>query len=140
MLTIFCLIGLHNFFKWQTPEKNLRGLLVSLFQAFFQCGAVQGGQVDSGKAVFAGKHKGFRQIVTGNDLAFLFRCLQKFPGSFGCGGVVQIKDAYDGFLPDSHIIADGQIHNQTPFSFFHSATASSSQRLFFGLEACPLTQ
>ena len=27
-----------------------------------------------------------------------------------------------------------------PFSFFHSPTASSSQRLFFGLDAWPLTQ
>ena len=67
------------------------------------------------KAVLTGEHEGFWQIVTGNHLALLFRLVQKFPGAFGGGGIVQIKDANDALLPNSHIVAYRKIHDSIPF-------------------------
>ena len=61
----------------------------------------------SGESVFAGQHKGFGQIVAGHHLALLLAFLQKFPGSFGGRGVVQVENADDAPVPYRHIIADG---------------------------------
>ena len=84
--------------------------LCFLFQSFFQgCGA-QGGQMYPLEAVFCRQHKGFWQIVTGNDLTFLLRPIQKFPGALGGGGIVHIKNTDDGRVPHRHIVADVQVH------------------------------
>ena len=96
--------------------------------------------MDPVEAVFRSQDKGLGQIIAGHHFALLLRRIQKFPGPFGGGGVVQVEDANDGSVPDCHIIADGKIHGYTPFSFFHSLTAISSQRLFLGFVAWPLTQ
>ena len=63
------------------------------------------------EAVFRCEDKGLWQIVAGDDLTFLFRPVQKFPGTLGSGGVVQVKNSDNGPIPHRHIIADGQIHN-----------------------------
>jgi len=78
-----------------------------LFQPLFQCGAVQGCQMDPVEAVFRGQHKGFGQVIAGHHFALLFCRLQKFPGPLGSGGVVQVKNTDDAPIPDCHIIADG---------------------------------
>ena len=84
------------------------------FQSLFQSGAAEGRQVYPAETVFRGQHKSLGQIIAGHHFALLLRRFQKFPGPFGGGGVVQIKNANDAFVPDSHIVADGQIHNYTP--------------------------
>lgn len=89
-----------------------------LIQSSFQSGCAQGGQMHLGQAVFHGEHEGFGQLITGHHLALLLRLTQKFPGPPGGGGVVQIKDADDGFVTDSHIIADGEKHKNLRF-FIH---------------------
>jgi len=115
-----------------------RGILS--FQSLFQSCSIQRCEPHPGETVFGSQHKGLWQIIAGDYLAILLAPFQKFPGSSGSGGVVQVKDSYDGMIPDCHIIADGKIHGYTPLIFFHSATASSSQRLFLGLVAWPFTQ
>ena len=59
-----------------------------------------------GKAVFRRQHKGFGQVITGNDHTFLFRVIEKFHSLFGIGGVVQIENTDDGRISDRHIFAD----------------------------------
>ena len=59
------------------------------------------------EAIFHSQHIGFGQIVTGDNIAILFRPFQKFPGALGGGGVVHIKNADDGAVPHRHIITDG---------------------------------
>ena len=117
------------------PQLCVKLWILFLFQSFFQGGAVERCQMHPVEAVFRCQYKGLGQIVTGHHFAFFFRGIQKFPGSFGGGCIVQVKNSNDGLVPDRHIIADGKIHGYTPFSFFHSLTASSSQRLFLGLVA-----
>ena len=63
--------------------------------------------MDPVEAIFRSQNEGFRQIVTGHHLAVLFRLVQKFPGPFGGGGVVQVKYADNGRIPHRHVIADG---------------------------------
>ena len=67
------------------------------------------------ETVLAGENEGFGQIVTGDHLTFLLRLVQKFPGTLGGGGVVQIEDTNDALLPDSHIVAYRKIHDSIPF-------------------------
>jgi len=59
-----------------------------------------------GQAILRRQHKGLGQIVTGNDHAILLRLIEKFYGTLGIGGVVQIKNADNGRIPHRHIIAD----------------------------------
>jgi len=77
----------------------------NLFQSFFQSGTGEGRQVHPAEAVFRGQHEGLGQIVAGHNLALLLRRFQKLPGPPGGGGVVQIENADDGFIPDGHIVA-----------------------------------
>ena len=96
------------------PQLCVKLWILFLFQSFFQGGAVERCQMHPVETVFRCQHKRLGQIVTGHHFAFLFRGIQKFPGALGGGGVVQVKNADDTFVPDCHIIADGQIHNYTP--------------------------
>ena len=67
------------------------------------------------ETVLAGENEGLWQIVTGDHLALLFALFQKLPGTLGGGGVVQIEDANNALLPDSHIVAYRKIHDSIPF-------------------------
>ena len=87
-----------------------------LFQSFFQRLAGKGGQMNPGEAVFRGKDKALGQIVAGDYLALLLRPVQKFPGPFGGGGIVQVEDADHRPVPHRHIISDGQIHISSRYS------------------------
>ena len=86
------------------------------FHAFFQCGCAERGQKDPFHAIFCRQYEGFWQIVAGNHLSLLFRPVQKFPGALGGGGVVQVEDADDALLPDGHVTADVQVHNNPPIA------------------------
>ena len=76
-------------------------------QTFFQGIGVQRRQVDLGEAVFGGEDEAFGQVIAGDHLAVFFSQLQKVLGALGIGGVVQVKDAQDAFVPDGEVIADG---------------------------------
>ena len=78
---------------------------ILLLQSLFQSIGIQRRQPDTGETVFGCEHEGLGQIITGNHFAVPFRLLQKFPGPFGGGGIVQIKDPNDGPVPDCHIVA-----------------------------------
>ena len=80
--------------------------VIFLFHSLFQGGGGEGREIDPDHAVFLGQHEGFGQIVTGNHHTLLLRFLQKGPGALGGGGVVQIKNAQNRFLPHRHVIAD----------------------------------
>ena len=67
------------------------------------------------ETVFCRQHKGFGQIVTGDDLAVALCPAQKFPGALGGGGVVHIEDADNRGVPHRHIVTDVQIHTNPPF-------------------------
>ena len=79
----------------------------SLFQSFFQCGGVEGGQVPTLHAVFRREDEGFGQVITGHNGALLLRPVEKCHSPLGGGGVVHIKNADDGLVPHRHIMSDG---------------------------------
>ena len=81
--------------------------LFPLFQSFLQRCGIECRQMHPGKAVFRRQDEGLGQIVAGDDLTLPLRPVQKLPGALGGGGVVQIKNADDAPVPDSHVVADG---------------------------------
>ena len=77
-----------------------------MLQPFFQSIGIERGQMDPIKAIFRSENKGFGKIITGDDLAVFLCLIQKLPGSFGSGGVIQIKDPDNGGFPKRKIISD----------------------------------
>ena len=108
----------------------------------------------AGKAVFRRQDEGLGQIVAGDDLTLPLRPVQKLPGALEVEVLSRSKmpmmllSRTAMSLPmDKNIFSSyGNIGRQFcrpmifHLRFFHSLTASSSQRLFFGFSACPLTQ
>ncbi len=97
------------------PQLCAKLWIFFLFQSFFQGSAVEGRQMNPVETVFAGQDKGLGQIIAGYNLAFLFCCLQKFPGALGSGGIVHIKNTDDGGISYRHIIADGKVQSRSSF-------------------------
>ena len=89
-----------------SDKKDRRGGLF-LFQAFFQCGGIEGGQVDALHAVLRRQDEGFGQVIAGHHGALLLRPVKKCHGPLGGGGVVHVENADDGPVPHRHVIADG---------------------------------
>ena len=79
----------------------------SLFQSFFQCGGVEGGQVHTLHAVLGCEDEGFGQVITGHHGALLLGPVEKCHGPLGGGGVVHVENADDGLVPHRHIMSDG---------------------------------
>ena len=82
---------------------------VNLFQTFFQGGCCVFREPDFRLAILVGQYKGLGQSIAGGNLSLRFRIVQKFLGSAGNGGVIQVEDADDAPVPDGEVLADVEI-------------------------------
>ena len=66
------------------------------------------------EAVLGGQDEAFGQIIAGHHLALALGLFQKFSRPLRGRGVVHVENADDVPVPDSHIVANIQIHANPP--------------------------